>query len=216
MYSVKQIFEGIMEFKSVTIVLIVMLLAAAGIFYLTGRQKKWDTRTLVFGSLCISVGFVLSYIRLIRMPQGGSITPASMLPVMFFAYVFGPLPGILAGVVYGLLQLIQDFYVSHPIQLIMDYPLAFACLGLAGFFRKNFYLGIIVSGFGRFLLHFISGMVFFGAYAPAGTPVWQYSLVYNASVIGPDLLIVLAIALIPQVRHMTGRLQHELESHTRF
>lgn len=189
---------------NVGVVLVCVVLLVALGFLL--RRLKLDTRTLVSASLCIALGFILSTLKFYQMPQGGSITPASMLPVMLFAWAFGPVPGIAAGVVYGALQLLQDFYVVHPAQLLLDYIFAFGALGLAGFFRKNLLLGVLIAGLTRFVFHFISGVVFFGSFAPAGQSVFAYSLVYNASVVLPDTAICLIIAAIPGFRHTAQRL----------
>lgn len=208
LYSV---FKGFASFKPSTLIFLILLVALAAILYFAGKQKKWDTKTLVIGSLCVAASFVLSYIKFVRFPQGGSITPASMLPLMVFAYIFGPGPGIIAGIVYGLLDLVQDPYVVHPVQLLLDYIFAFGAMGLAGFFKNNLTLGIIFSGFSRFVFNFISGMVFFGSFAPKGTPVWLYSLGYNGLIVGPDILICLIIALIPQVSNLFKNLKKQYQ-----
>ncbi|MGI6706194.1 MAG: energy-coupled thiamine transporter ThiT [Clostridia bacterium] len=207
MSYLQSVFKDFAEISTPTIIALAILLVVALVFYISSRKRAWNARMLVYGALCIAIAFTLSYVRIVRFPQGGSITPASMLPVMAFAFMFGPAPGLLAGTVYGLLQLLQDFYVVHPVQLIIDYILAFGALGLAGFFRKNFILGVFTGGFVRLLCHFVSGMVFFAEYAPPGQPAAIYSLIYNISVIGPDILICLAVAMLPQVKNMMKRLQ---------
>ena len=100
-----------------------------------GSAKKWDPRMISYGALSIALSFVLSLIRLFRMPSGGSVTPGSMLPIMLFAASYGIGPGMLAGLVYGLLQYLQGGWFLNPWQFILDYPLAFAMLGLAGLYK---------------------------------------------------------------------------------
>lgn len=173
-------------------------------------RKRWTTRMLTYGAVCIALSFILSYIRIYRMPQGGSITPGSMLPLMLYSYVFGPAAGISAGAIYGLLQLFQDFYVVHPVSLLMDYVLAFAMLGLAGFSKKHLAPGVLLAGVGRWFWHFLSGFIFFGSYAWEGWNPVAYSAVYNGIVIGPDLLICFVIALIPAISHLADRLRDEI------
>ncbi|MGI6003904.1 MAG: energy-coupled thiamine transporter ThiT [Christensenellales bacterium] len=194
----QNVFEKIMELKPETWAILVSLIAMAVLLILF--RKKWNTRMLAYAAICIAIGFVLSCIRLYRMPQGGSVTPGSMFPVMLFSWAFGPTAGITASVAYGLLQLLQDFYAMHPVSLIMDYVLAFGMLGLTGFFKKNLTLGIFVAGVGRWLWHFLSGFIFFAEYAWEGWNPVPYSAVYNLSVIGPDLLICIALSLIPRVK----------------
>ncbi|KAB3534863.1 energy-coupled thiamine transporter ThiT [Alkaliphilus pronyensis] len=196
-------FSKLLELKPVTLAILAALLIIAVVFYILGKNKKnmkFNTRIIVYGSLCIALSFVLSYIRLYRFPQGGSITPASMLPMFIFAIMFGPLPGIIAGFSYGLLNTIQDPFIIHWAQFLLDYPLAFGALGLAGLYKKNIAISCFIGGFGRFFMSFLSGVIFFGSYAPEGMNVLLYSLIYNGLIIGSDTLICIIISLVPQVQ----------------
>lgn len=177
--------------------------------YFALRKRAWSTRMLTTGAICVSLAFVLSCVTLFKLPQGGSVTPASMLPIMIFAYIYGPGPGMAIGALEGVLQLLQDAYVLHPIQLMLDYILPFALLGISGFFRnqRTFPLGIVVATLLRGVCHFISGWLYFGAYAPAGMLPVVYSLQYNASYILPEAAICVAIVLIPRVSAMLKHLQ---------
>ena len=109
----------------------------------TMPQKGIDVRALVVGAMCISLAFVLSYMKIFSMPLGGSLTLLSMLPVCLYAGWYGPRYGLLAAFAYGLLQMIQGVWVVHPIQFILDYLLAFTVLGLSGFFKRSLPLGVI-------------------------------------------------------------------------
>jgi thiamine transporter len=87
-------------------------------------------------------------------------------------------------------------------QMILDYPLAFGALGLAGFFankKHGLQIGYIVAVFGRYVFAVISGVVFFGAYAPEGTPAIVYSLTYNATYIVPEAIATLIVISLPPV-----------------
>lgn len=170
------------------------------------RSRSQITRVLVYGALCIALSFVLSYVRLFKLPQGGSITLASMLPVILYAYWFGPGPGFLAALVYGLLQFVQDPYFFSFAQFLLDYLLGFGALGLASLIPK-LPLATLVSGAGRFLCSFISGIVFFGDYAPEGMPVALYSFIYQFSCIGWDTIICVALVLILQRSGAIDRLR---------
>ena len=123
------------------------------------------------------------------MPEGGRVTLAAMIPIFFVAVRRGPRIGILAGIAFGLVVLIEEPYVYHPIQFLLDYPLAFGALGLAGFFQKQPLIGVAVGIGGRFLCHFTSGLVFFASYAPAGMNPALYSAIYNAWYLVPELVI---------------------------
>jgi thiamine transporter len=109
------------ELTPATISLLIILLvvgAGGAVLLRKSREVRFTTRMLVYASMSIALAFVLSYIRLARMPQGGSVTPGSMLPLMLFAYIFGPIPGIITGIAYGFLQYIQDPYLVHWAQLL--------------------------------------------------------------------------------------------------
>jgi thiamine transporter len=177
----------------------------AVIFFIISRKTTFDTKMLAYGSIAIAASFILSYIKIIQFPNGGSITIASMLPLFIFAYIAGARWGIIAGLCYGLLQYIQEPFFVHWAQFLLDYPLAFAMLGLAGIFRKNIYLGALTGGISRLICHFISGVVFFGSYAGEQN-VFVYSLVYNISYILPDMAICMLILAIPGVRSAIERI----------
>jgi len=183
-------------------------LGGLALLFLLLRRQEFTARMLSTGALCVTLAFVLSCLTLWRLPNGGSITPASMLPVFVFSYLYGPVPGIAAGTVNGLLQLVQGAYVVHPVQFLLDYILPFAILGCAGLFRKEkqFPIGIFLGSFLRFVIHVISGVVFFYMYAE-GQNVWAYSILYNGSYMLPEAIICLAVAFIPSFQRSLVRLR---------
>ncbi len=168
------------------------------------------TKSLVYGALCIALSFALSYVKVFSMPMGGSVTLCSMLPLAVYSYRFGLPKGLLAGLAYGLLQLLQKPEIVHWAQLLLDYPLAFMAIGLAGLtacradVTKNaswrLPLGVVIGGVARAVCHIVSGAVFFGMYAPEGTGAWVYSLLYNGGYLGVDTLVCAVVAAIPPVR----------------
>lgn len=164
----------------------------------------------MYAGLCISIAFILSYIRIYRWPQGGSITLVSMLPMFVFSYLFGPAAGISAGAAYGILQLIQDPYILHPVQVILDYVIAFAALGLAGYFPGNISLGVLIGGLGRYFSSFLSGLIFFASYAPENMNPIVYSLLVNGLTIGSDTLICFFVSFLPQIRNLVSRLKYKV------
>lgn len=187
---------------------VLLLAAVVGAAFLFDRKNKsgFDSKSIAYASVCIAMSFALSYLRIVKMPQGGSITIASLLPLMLYAFMFGTKKGVFAGFIFGLLQALQDPYILHPAQFVLDYPAAFACIGLAGIFANfkkleklpqiQFLLGGVVAGLGRFIMHFLSGVFAFGAYAPAGQPVWVYSLGYQAGYVLPDIAIAIAAGVL--------------------
>lgn len=205
-----EMFAGLAELTPMTVSILAAIFVLAIVLAVLGKKTNYNTKVIVYGGLCVAISFVLSYIRLYRWPQGGSITLASMLPMFVFSYIFGPAAGISAGAVYGLLQLIQDPYILHPVQVLLDYIIAFAAMGLSGFARENVSLGVLLGGFGRFFSSFLSGVIFFGSYAPDGMSPILYSISVNATIIGTDALICFVISLMPQVKEMIEQLKHEI------
>ena len=151
------------------------------------------TSKLITISLMVALAFLLSNLRLYHFPQGGAVTPGAMAPLLLVAFRYGAKEGALAGFLFGLLQMIQDPFFMHPIQILFDYPLPFMAMGLAGFFPQRMILATALAFVGRFACHFISGVVFFASYAPEGTSPVIYSLTVNASLILPEMLICCAV-----------------------
>lgn len=195
------------------------IVLAAGIillaFFADRTHRPFDSRTIAFAAICIALSFALSYIRFFKMPMGGSITFASTLPIMLFSYMYGSKKGILAGLIYGALQAIQDPWILHPAQFLLDYGVAFAGIGVAGcikdfgLFKNNaraqFSVGAVVAGALRFISHFFSGAFAFGSFGawyaedfgiPALGNPYVYSLVYQTMYVIPDLLIVIIVGLL--------------------
>ena len=168
------------------------------------NKTNFTVEALCVGAMCIALSFALSFIKFVQMPQGGSLTPASMLPLMIFCYIYGMKKGVIACIAYGLLQLLQDSYVVHWAQLFLDYILAFVALSLAGVFKNakagkvnTIFFGIILASLGRFICHDVSGIIFFAQYA-GGQNVIIYSSVYNSYVLIEGLLCM-TVMLIPQL-----------------
>ena len=153
------------------------------------------TRMLVEGGLAAALAIALSYLKLWRMPQGGSVTLEN-IPLLIFSLRWGIKAGMGAGVVAGIVQLMLGGYVVHPVQALLDYPLAFGALGLAGSVRRPIWVGLSLGSFMRFSCHVLSGVVFFGSYAPEGTNVWLYSIIYNGSYMLPNLVIAFILTYL--------------------
>ena len=180
-------------------------------------QNSSRAKSLAYCAVCIALAFLLNQVSLFRMPQGGSITPASMLFVVLAGYWLGPVYGITAGVAKGLLDTITGPYIVHPIQYLLDYLLGFGMLGLSGFFRKmNFGLqiGYIVGVFGRFVMVVISGTVFFAGITQMGfVGALTFSLVYNITYIGPEAAVTLVLIGLPSVRHAINSVTQTVVPH---
>lgn len=184
---------------------LLVLLVALALFF--GRKDKsgFDSKSIAYAAVCIALSFALSYIRFVKLPQGGSVTLASLLPLMIYSYMFGVKKGLFAGLAYGLLQAVQDPYIIHPAQFMLDYPIAFAAIGIAGLFAQvkafdkvpqvQFLLGAVAASALRFVSHVLSGVFAFSAYAAdAGMNAWIYSLAYNSFVFA-DIAIAIAVGI---------------------
>lgn len=201
-------FEKLTEVKPIIwgLIILFMLFVIVSRFISSHRSNTnshLTTKKIVYGGMCVALSFILSYIRIYNMPQGGSITLASMFPIILYAMIFGTTPGIIAGIAYGFLQLIQEPSVVHWAQLLLDYPLAYGVLGFAGITPKfisnlklRTTLAISIAIFGRGLMHFLSGVIFYAEWTPEGMSTFTYSLIYNASYIIPELIITVILALI--------------------
>lgn len=144
---------------------------------------------LAEAAILIALAGALHLVRPFQMPFGGSITLGSMVPILLFSLRRGTLPGIFAGTLFGFIVLIQEPFIFHPFQVFLDYPLAFGVLGLAGLFKKNPIFGVGVGIAGRFVAHFLSGIIFFAEFAPEGMNPYLYSALYNGSYLTAEFAI---------------------------
>lgn len=169
------------------------------------RNFHLHVRMLCEGALMVVLAQILARIKLWEMPWGGSIC-LSMLPIFFFACRWGVGPGLMSGLVLGILQFVFDGGFALGWQSIIgDYLLAFTVLGLAGLFRgkpSSLFLGTILGSFARFLVHYVVGATIWAAYMPEEffgmtmTTPWFYSLLYNGAYMLPSALITLVAAAL--------------------
>ncbi len=178
-------------------------------FGLYARKIKLTTRILINISLMIALAILLSQIRLYHFPQGGSVNLGGMLPLLLISFRYGAGIGTLAGFVFGLITIIQDPFIVHPVQVLFDYPLPYMAVGLAGIFREKIFWGTILAFSGKFICHFISGMIFFASYAPEGTSAIIYSLTVNGLLILPNLIICLILLKILPVKRLLAAMHSD-------
>ncbi len=201
-------FKDFGEFPAWAWIVVAVLLVGGVIAYRSlkgGHKTVWNTKMMAMGAVCIALSSVLSMIKIWKMPQGGSITAASMLPLMLFSYVYGMGPGCLVGALYGVLQfIIEPYFLSLP-QMLLDYPIAFGMMGLAGLFSKmdnenlGLTAGVVLASVGRFVAAVLSGVIFFAEYAGDQNP-WVYSIVYNGSYMLPECIICVILCLAVGLR----------------
>jgi len=169
---------------------------------LYSRKIKFTTKMLINISLMLAMATVLHYLRIYHFPQGGSVTLGAMIPLLLISFRYGAGVGALAGFIFGLINLLQDPFILHPIQVLFDYPLPFMAIGLAGIFQRKIFLSTLLAFCGRFFCHFISGVVFFASYAPEGMSPIIYSITANATYLVPELIITCLILKILPVQRL--------------
>lgn len=211
--AVSPIIEKLVGLPWYTWVLLVLLLGTGFILAMGAKQNTWNSHRVAMGAMCIAIAFVLSCIRLLTMPQGGFITPAAMLPLVLFMVACGPLQGFVVGCAYGLLLLITDPYVIHPIQLLLDYPLAsgamiLGCLATLLPIQRRWQLpiAVLLAGIGNYIMAVLSGAIFFAEYAGEQN-AWIYSLTYNITYLGPNVLFCMLISCIPGMTRMVDMIK---------
>ena len=186
-------------------IILVALILVAGLALSKkhSEKKQRSAKQLAFCAVALALAMVTSMIKIFHFPFGGSITLFSMLFICLIGYFYGPFTGIMTAVAYGILQFIIGPYIVFPIQVLVDYPLAFGALGLSGFFWKSkngLLKGYIVGVIGRYVFSVISGWIFFGEYAWDGWAALPYSLCYNGAYIFAEMAITIILILIPPVK----------------
>lgn len=188
--------------------IVIGILALLAVSFFTGKNRKFHPKTLVFSAVAIAIAFVLSYVKLFRMPWGGSVTLLSMLFVTLVGFWYGPAVGFTAAFTYGMLQFVQGGggYILSPLQVCLDYIFAFTALGASGFFRKGKYAmqtGYVVAILLRGLFHAIGGYLYWMDYMPENFPASLaavYPFCYNYAYILAEAVITLIIISLPPVK----------------
>ena len=182
------------------------------------NKQHLRIRALCEGAMMVALAQVLSYLKFMELPNGGSLTPA-MFPILFFCVRWGLGKGLMASFTFGLLQLIFDGAYAWGWQsMLLDYLVAFTPLGLAGLFRCKswgIFPGTVLGCFGRFIVHYISGVTIYRIYEPTTIPgfgtfdnAMLYSLVYNGVYMLPNALLAMAIAAVlyvPMKKYFAGQ-----------
>ena len=178
-------------------------------------NRRISTKQTVFSAVALALAFLLSYVKLIEMPFGGSVTLCSMLFVTLIGYWYGPVIGIMSGLAYSLLQLFQDggAWMLSPMQVLFDYVFAFAALGFSGFFCKSkngLLKGYLVAVFFRALFNTLGGYFFWMDSMPEEFPAslaFIYPVVYNYGFVIVEALITVVIISIPAVKAAMKRVK---------
>ena len=163
-------------------------------------------------AMAIALAYVTSFIKVFKLPYGGSVTLLSMLFIVLAAYWFGARTGILVGFAYGILQFLQEPYFLSLFQVCCDYVFAFAALGIAGLFRgkKNGLLwGYIAAVLARGFFHSLGGYLYWMDYMPETFPQALqkvYPIVYNYSYLLAEGAVTLILLNVPAVEKAQERI----------
>ena len=185
-------------FKNPLTLLTLAGLAVILIVLIKAKNIKFNPKMTAIIGLTLALTIILDLMKIYHFPQGGGVTLASMIPILLLSYMYGPVVGMLTGFLFGVLSLFFNPYILHPIQVLFDYPLPYLALGLSGFFPNKRILGAIIAIFSRYFLHFISGVIFFGSFAPDGMSPWIYSLSVNGLLgVVECAICVVVLTLLP-------------------
>ena len=184
---------------------VLLFLAAAIVAGKNSEKDRMTTSQLGFCAMAVALAFVTSYIKIFRMPWGGSVTLCSMLFIVLVANWYGVKTGILVGLAYSILQFIQEPFVLSLFQVCCDYIFAFAALGVAGLFAKQSHglaKGYAAAVLARGAFHSLGGYLYWMDYMPENFPQSLksiYPIAYNYSYLLAEGLITLAVISIPAV-----------------
>lgn len=205
LYSLLEVSEQTTEtVKWISVAAVVLLFGVIAVIGLA-RKTRRDPKRIAFAGVCVAMSFTLAVIKFSPIQYGGSITLASFVPILLYAYFYGVADGLIVGLVHGLLNFIEDPYILTPATFLLDYLLAFASVGVMGFFGKMrrkekgvlpLVLGAVSVFAVRFIAHLCSGAIFFLQGAVwVEFPAWAtanafiYSFIYQCVYIPADCLI---------------------------
>ena len=212
LYSLLEVSEQTTEIvKWFSVLGVFLVLGVIALISFLKSGKKFDAKQIAFAGICVAMSFTLAVLKFSPVQYGGSITLASFVPIMIYAYVYGVTDGLLVGLIHGLLNFIEDPYILTPATLVFDYLLAFMSVGVMGFFGKMqrkekgcmpLVLGAICVFVLRFTSHLISGMIFFSQNAVwVDFPAWAtsnafvYSFIYQCVYVPADAVIAIAVLI---------------------
>ena len=176
-------------------------------------MKRVTVTGLAECALMLAIATILSFIAVYQMPYGGTVTLCSMVPLLYVSFNYPVRWATLTAVAFGLLQMLFAFFpppaqniLAFTAVILLDYLVAFGIIGLAGFFRRPFRgdKGMLIGGSvaiaGRFLCHFLSGILIWGVYAPEGQSIALYSFLYNGSfMLGEWILSIVTLITLAKI-----------------
>ena len=185
---------------------IIVLVGILFLICIKNKNEGFNTKKMAFAGICLASSFALSFVKFKFIPSG-SITVASLVPIMLYAYFFGTVSGLLVGLIHGLLQFIESAWLYNATTFLLDYPIAFASVAMMGVARKLFNkelpaltVGVLLTYLCRFTAYLISGFIYFGGgIVETSIPhssMFVYSFIYQISYVGPDMIIALVVTVL--------------------
>lgn len=160
------------------------------------------TNLIVKCAIVAAMAYILSQIRIYKMPQGGSVTLVCV-PLAIISIAEGAKAGIITGTLLGVLEIITTGYIVGPVQAVLDYPLAYSSIAISALGGKyigiRLALSVVAAFFVKLALHILSGLLFFKA-----TP-W-YSFVYNISFLAPEMLLTVTALYYMMARRIIDKI----------
>ncbi len=163
-------------------------------------MRNKSIQILVESGIMIALATILNMFQIYAMPNGGSVTPGSMVPIFFLSWRRGAKAGIIAGAIFGLINFMYKPYYLHWAQFFLDYLLAYGILGIVGFIKQNKNLYkisalVIVASFTRLLVHIVSGVIFWSEGMELSAAI-AFSTSYNISYMIPEAIIAIILMLL--------------------
>lgn len=186
----------------VNILVYIAAIISIVVYALAFSRNKPSLKRMIVIALFSAMAFVLSFIKILAMPQGGSINLLPMLPIMLIGILYGTKEGVTCGLIFGALSLMTGGHIVSIAEAILDYVFANIVLGLAGIAgrekKSHILVGSLLAIFLSVMCNIISGVYFYGMYAPPEMNLWWYSIIYNLSSVGVvGILSVVAIMALP-------------------
>ena len=204
----------------ISAVAVVLLLAVIAVLCVQGK-KRYDAKRIALAGITLGLSFALSFVKVSPVTSGGSVTLASMVPLLIYAYFYGVRDGLLVGVCFGLLNFISGPWILTPLTFLLDYPLAYGSIALMGLGKKiaqnpvaQVAIGVLLVYALRFLFHFLSGAIYFMENSIwVEFPDWAlqgpfiYSFIYQCLYLPLDMIISLTVLLVLSKTRTLERLQ---------
>ncbi len=179
-----------------TIIVIFITIFIIILTFILNKKNKFSSKEITRIAIAVALWIVLDIFPVYRFPHGGSVTLGKMTIIFLLANIIGVPKTLFAGSLIGLINFILNPFIVHPIQVLLDYPLACMVLSLSGFFPKKKFIGSSIAILGKFFFHFLSGILFFSSYAPLGVSACYYSFYINGLFMSVEGGIAIIIYLL--------------------